>query len=75
MQYIITKDQRDNFLQIMRSNMQDPDAYDAIAEIESLPVLEGAPVARFETDIAAQAIADFNVMKSENEALRKDATS
>lgn len=45
MQYLITKDQRDNLLQIMRTNMQDPDAYDAIAEIESLPVLEGEPVA------------------------------
>jgi hypothetical protein len=45
MKYIITKEQRDNFLQIMRNNMQDPDAYDAIAEIESLPVLEGEAVA------------------------------
>jgi hypothetical protein len=43
MQYLITKDQRDNFLQIMRNNLQDPDAYDAITEIESLPVLEGEP--------------------------------
>jgi hypothetical protein len=30
-------------------------------------------VARFETDVAAQAIADFNAMKLEVDALRKDA--
>jgi hypothetical protein len=30
-------------------------------------------VARFETDVAAQAIADFNAMRLEVEALRKDA--
>jgi Protein of unknown function (DUF551) len=29
--------------------------------------------AKYETDVAAQAIADFNVMKSENEMLHKDA--
>ena len=37
---ILTTAQRDNYLQIMRNNMQDPDAYDAITELQSLPVVE-----------------------------------
>ena len=43
--YLITEAQRDNYLQIMRNNMQDPDAYDTIAELQSLPMVDREPVA------------------------------
>ena len=44
-QYIITEAERDSWLAIMRNNLQDPDAYDAITELQSLPELTEEPVA------------------------------
>ena len=43
--YLITDTQCDNYLQIMRNNMHDPDAYNAIADLQSLPVVDSNPVA------------------------------
>lgn len=42
---IMTIAQRDNYLQIMRNNTHYPDAYDAITDLQSLPVADSVPVA------------------------------
>ena len=49
---IMTTAQRDNYLQIMRNNMQDPDAYDAITELQSLIMVDSELVGRIITSPA-----------------------
>lgn len=44
-QLIMTTAQRDEQIEIMRRNMQDPDAYDAITMLQSLPMVDSEPVA------------------------------
>ena len=49
---IMNTAQRDNYLQIMRNNMQDPDAYDAITELQSLIMVDSELVGRIITSPA-----------------------
>lgn len=78
-QYLITEAQRDEQIEIMRRNMQDPDAYDAIAMLQSLPVVSAEPVAwTWDTmgsgGMSGYRMAHFQMNKPEKTATMFDLT-